>query len=117
MFNFIKIIDYNDFRINNTSGIYSHRLSNRFLKKRPIMLKINRIYFNEFQIMTECPTCKLSMESHSTSELMECCMKQVGDEMSVEKTGVCLNCKHELKKHSDGELAECTIAFLKSGMK
>ena len=30
--------------------------------------------------MTECPTCKLSMESHSTSELMECCMKQVGDE-------------------------------------
>ena len=30
--------------------------------------------------MTECPTCKLSMESHSTEELMECCMKQVGDE-------------------------------------
>ena len=34
--------------------------------------------------MTECPTCKLAMESHSTSELMECCMKQVGDEFTEE---------------------------------
>ena len=32
--------------------------------------------------MTECPTCKLSMESHSTEELMECCMKQVGEEFT-----------------------------------
>ena len=31
--------------------------------------------------MTECPTCKLSMESHSTSELMECCMKQVDENL------------------------------------
>ena len=63
--------------------------------------------------MTECPTCKLSMESHSTSDLMECCMKQVGDEFS-ETSGICPNCKHEIKRHSDKELAECTIAYLKS---
>ena len=49
--------------------------------------------------MTECPTCKLSMESHSTSELMECCMKQVGDDLIEEKKGICPNCKHEIKKH------------------
>ena len=66
--------------------------------------------------MTECPTCKLSMESHSTSELMECCMKQVGGEFSEEETGNCPNCKHQIKKHSDKELAECTIEFLKSGI-
>ena len=48
--------------------------------------------------MTECPTCKLSMESHSTSELMECCMKQVNDELVDEKKGVCPNCKHEIAK-------------------
>ncbi len=65
--------------------------------------------------MTECPTCKLSMESHSTSELMECCMKQVGDEF-VEEQGICPNCKHDIKKHSDKELAECTIEYLKSGI-
>lgn len=67
--------------------------------------------------MTECPTCKLSMESHSTSELMECCMKQVGDDFSEEDNGVCLNCKHSIKKHSDKELAECILAFLKSNIK
>ena len=44
--------------------------------------------------MTKCPTCKLSMESHSTSELMECCMKQVGDEFNDEQSGICPNCKH-----------------------
>ena len=66
--------------------------------------------------MTKCPTCKLSMESHSTSELMECCMKQVGDEFNDEKLGICPNCKHKIKKHSDKELAECTIEFLKSGV-
>lgn len=65
--------------------------------------------------MTKCPTCKLSMESHSTSELMECCMKQVGSEVIEEQPGLCPNCKHEIKKHSNTELAECTIEFLKSG--
>ena len=48
--------------------------------------------------MTECPTCKLAMESHSTSELMECCMKQVGDEFTEEQEGICPNCKHDIKK-------------------
>lgn len=66
--------------------------------------------------MTECPTCKLSMESHSTEELMECCMKQVGEDINTEEFGVCPNCKHDLKKHAKKELAECTIAFLKSGI-
>ncbi|MHA7647191.1 hypothetical protein [Nitrosopumilus sp. S4] len=66
--------------------------------------------------MTECPTCKLSMESHSTEELMECCMKQVGDDENSTELGVCPNCKHDLKKHTTKELAECTIAFLKSGI-
>ncbi len=67
-------------------------------------------------MMTECPTCKLAMESHSTTELMECCMKQVGEEFAEEKNGICPNCKHEIKKHSDKELAECTLEFLKSGI-
>jgi uncharacterized paraquat-inducible protein A len=47
---------------------------------------------------------------------MECCMKQVGDELNDEQSGICPNCKHEIKKHSDKELAECTIEFLKSGI-
>ena len=64
--------------------------------------------------MTECPTCKLSMDSHSTSELMECCMKQVGDDLGGEQDGICPNCKHKIKEHSDKELAECTLEFLKS---
>lgn len=66
--------------------------------------------------MTECPTCKLSMESHSTSDLMECCMKQVGDEFSEETDGICPNCKHQIKTHSDKQLVECTIEYLKSGI-
>ena len=66
--------------------------------------------------LTECPTCKLSMESHSTDELMECCMKQVGDELSKEESGVCPNCKHDIKRHSSKQLAECTLEFLKSGI-
>ena len=66
--------------------------------------------------MTECPTCKLSMESHSTSELMECCMKQVNEELVDENKGVCPNCKHEIKGHTDKGLAECTLEFLKSGI-
>ena len=66
--------------------------------------------------MTECPTCKLSMESHSTPELMECCMKQVSEEFSEEDTGICPNCKHKISKHTDTEIAECTLAFLKSGI-
>ncbi len=68
--------------------------------------------------MTQCPTCKLSFDSHSTSELMECCMKQVDDEVNIEETkNVCPNCKHEINHHSNQELAECTIAYLKSGTK
>ena len=66
--------------------------------------------------MTECPTCKLSMESHSTSELMECCMKQVGENLGEGEEGICPNCKHEIKEHKDKELAECTLEFLKSGI-
>jgi len=56
------------------------------------------------------------MESHSTEELMECCMKQVGGWSSEEETGICPNCKHDIKKHSSKELAECTLEFLKSGI-
>ncbi|HUU48581.1 MAG TPA: hypothetical protein VMW55_07360 [Nitrosopumilaceae archaeon] len=67
--------------------------------------------------MVQCPTCKLSMDSHSTFELMECCMKQVGYDTNMENAkNICPNCKHEIKKHSNQELAECTIAFLKSGI-
>ena len=67
--------------------------------------------------MTECPTCKLAMESHSTEELMECCMKQVGHDFFEDgDVGICPNCKHDIKKHSGKELAECTIEFLKSGI-
>ena len=62
--------------------------------------------------MTECPTCKLSMESHSTSELMECCMKQVNDELVDEKKGVCPNCKHEIKEHTDKGLAELSLIHI-----
>ena len=54
------------------------------------------------------------MESHSTEELMECCMKQIGDGFSEEDSGICPNCKHDIKKHSSKDLAECTIEFLKS---
>ena len=64
--------------------------------------------------MNECPTCKLAMESHSTSELMECCMKQAGDQNIEEKSGMCPNCKHAISKHSNQGLAECTIEYLKS---
>jgi len=70
--------------------------------------------------MTECPTCKLAMESHSTTELLECCMKQVDDGFSLEaknKEGICPNCKHSIKLHSNEDLAECTLAYLKSGLK
>ena len=66
--------------------------------------------------MTECPTCKLAMESHSTHELMECCMKQVGEEFAEEQPDTCPNCKHGIKKHSAKGLAECTLEFLKSGI-
>ena len=66
--------------------------------------------------MTECPTCKLSMESHSTLELMECCMKQVDENLDENSKGMCPNCKHEIKKHKDKEIAECTLEFLKSGL-
>lgn len=56
------------------------------------------------------------MESHSTTELMECCMKQVGDEFNEGQAGKCPNCKHDIKKHSDKQLAECTLEYLKSGI-
>lgn len=68
--------------------------------------------------MTDCPTCKLSMDSHSTNELMECCMKQVGDDANFDESkNICPNCKHDINQHSHQELAECTIAYLKSGIK
>ena len=55
------------------------------------------------------------MESHSTEELMECCMKQVHGKTTGD-TGICPNWKHRIKDHSNKDLAECTIAFLKSGI-
>ncbi|NIM26254.1 MAG: hypothetical protein GTN97_04435 [Nitrosopumilaceae archaeon] len=65
--------------------------------------------------MAQCPSCKLSLDSHSTSELMECSMKQLGDESNFEDLeSICPNCKHEIKNHTDHELTECTIAYLKS---
>jgi len=68
--------------------------------------------------MTTCPTCKLSMDSHSTSELMECCMKQLVDQENIQETkNICPNCKHKIDLHSNQELAECTLAYLKSGIK
>lgn len=54
------------------------------------------------------------MDSHSTSELMECCMKQVGGD-NTDLKNICPNCKHPIEKHSNEELAECTLAYLKSG--
>ena len=65
--------------------------------------------------LTKCPTCKLTMESHSTDELMECCMKQVGNDF-FDDVGICPNCKHDIKTHSGQGLAECIIEFLKSGI-
>jgi hypothetical protein len=65
--------------------------------------------------MTECPACKLAMESHSTHELLDCCRTQVGEEFAEDESGTCPTCKHEIKKHSAKRLIECTIEFLKSG--
>jgi hypothetical protein len=57
------------------------------------------------------------MESHSTVELMECCMKQVDNEVDFEDTkNICPNCKHEINQHTNQGLAECAIAYLKSGI-
>jgi len=54
------------------------------------------------------------MESHSTHELLECCMKQLG-EFNIENTeNLCPNCMYEIKLHTNQELAECTLAYLKS---
>ena len=64
--------------------------------------------------MTQCPTCKLAMESHSTSELMECCIKQIGDKFVKDGASTCPNCRHDIKRHTDKELAECTIEFLRA---
>jgi hypothetical protein len=57
------------------------------------------------------------MESHSTAELMQCCMLQVDSDSIEENNGICPNCKHDIKKHSGLDLAECTLAFLKSDIK
>ncbi len=58
------------------------------------------------------------MDSHSTAELMECCMKQVDDDSNMnEIKNICPNCKHEINQHTNQELAECTLAYLKSGIK
>ena len=68
--------------------------------------------------MTQCPTCKLSMDSNSTAELLACCMKQVDDDSNMDETkNICPNCKHEINQHTNQELAECTLAYLKSGIK
>ena len=64
--------------------------------------------------MTQCPTCKLLMESHSTHELMECCMKQLEEFNTKNTENLCPNCMHEIKAHTNQELAECTLAYLKS---
>ena len=58
------------------------------------------------------------MDSHSTAELMECCMKQVDNDPNFDETkNICPNCKHEISQHDNQGLAECTIAYLKSGIK
>jgi hypothetical protein len=41
-------------------------------------------------------------------------MKQVDNNITEFKDGICPNCQHDISIHSDGDLAECTIAFLKS---
>ena len=65
--------------------------------------------------MTLCPSCKLSLDSHSTNELMECSRKQLGDESNFEDLeNICPNCKHNIKDHTHKELTECTIDYLKS---
>lgn len=64
--------------------------------------------------MTICPICKLLMESHSTSELMDCCMRQVDNFSSENTENLCPNCMHEIKNHANQELVECALAFLKS---
>ena len=65
--------------------------------------------------MTQCPSCRLSLDSHSTAELMDCSMKQVGDDSSFEEIqNICPNCKHKISEHSNDQLAECTMAYLKS---
>ena len=64
--------------------------------------------------MNRCPTCNLLMDSHSTSELMECCMKQAGEELQEISDNSCPNCKHPIESHSKEELAECSLAYLNS---
>ena len=54
------------------------------------------------------------METHSTGELLECCMKQSVGSFEENEDGVCPNCRHEISMHSDNQLVECTIDFLKS---
>ena len=54
------------------------------------------------------------MESHSNTELIECCMNQMDGNFSAEQKGICPNCKYKLNDHTKKQLAECTIAFLKS---
>ena len=62
--------------------------------------------------MTQCPTCKLLMESHSSNELMDCCLEQISD-TSLENDKNCPNCKYKIEDHKNQELLECTLAFLK----
>lgn len=64
--------------------------------------------------MTECPTCRLAIESHSTAELAECCMEQA-DGYPPGGAAVCPNCRHGIGAHTDEGLAECAIAFLGPG--
>jgi len=62
--------------------------------------------------MSQCPTCKLLMESHSTNELMDCCFQQI-PETNFENDKNCPNCKYRIEDHTNHELLECTLAFLK----
>lgn len=57
------------------------------------------------------------MESHSTEDLMQCCMMQIDPDSIEENNEICPNCKYDIKKHSGLELVECTLAFLKSAIK
>ena len=65
--------------------------------------------------MTECPVCKLSLDSHSTIDLMECSKAQLDDQENFEESSdKCPNCKHEINNHTNQQLAECILAYFKT---
>lgn len=64
--------------------------------------------------MTQCPICKLSFESHSTSELIECSRTQIEDQENFEEIqDICPNCKYKICNHSNQQLADCILAYFK----